>query len=81
MSTKTTVICDINDCGEKSYSTVDLMIKFLTDKNGQKIKPYLSMRKVDFCERHYNEMFDLTAITATSIKGNVNYALRAPEES
>ena len=78
MSTKTTIICDIQDCGkEASHKAKRVSVRFTTEQNeGRATPPYISGEELDFCKEHYQQYIDTLPLTGEGAMGYNKYTFK-----
>jgi hypothetical protein len=75
MATRTTVYCDIKDCGKDAvHKQKTVSVRFLTETTeGRSTTPYLSGEKLDMCEEHYQQYIDSLPLTGSGAQGHNTY--------
>lgn len=75
MSTTITTTCDIQNCAEKAdHKQKTVSVVFTTEQDeGRSVPPYLEGKKLDFCEKHYQQYINTMPLRASGSMGYNHY--------
>ncbi len=73
--------CDINNCkNEVAEKQKQLQIIFLTDQTeGRGCKPYLTLEKIDICQKCLDKVLEGEAVLGTGAQGHNQYFFKTKE--